>query len=96
VAPIKGSFIVNIGDMLERWTNGLFRSTLHRVLSNGVERYSIPVFYEPNFDTIVECLPTCCSASNPPKYRPITSGGHLLEKYIQTHTGYDATAKPAA
>ncbi|CAM6118539.1 unnamed protein product [Calypogeia fissa] len=96
VAPMQGAFIVNLGDMLERWTNGLFRSTLHRVLSKGIDRYSVPVFYEPNFDTLVECLPTCCSASNPPKYPPIKSGDYLVGKYIDTHSGYDVTAKPMA
>ncbi|KAE9448707.1 hypothetical protein C3L33_19408, partial [Rhododendron williamsianum] len=41
VAPLKGAFIVNLADMLERWSNCTFRSTLHRVLGNGQERYSI-------------------------------------------------------
>ncbi|GMQ07169.1 hypothetical protein CsSME_00051476 [Camellia sinensis var. sinensis] len=53
VAPLKGAFIVNLGDMLERWSNCIFRSTLHRVLGNGQERYS------PSHDCLVECLPTC-------------------------------------
>ncbi|KAL8128632.1 hypothetical protein V2J09_017787 [Rumex salicifolius] len=41
VAPLKGSFVVNLGDMLERWSNCVFKSTLHRVLGNGQERYSV-------------------------------------------------------
>jgi isopenicillin N synthase-like dioxygenase len=96
VAPIKGGYIVNLGDMLERWSNGLFRSTLHRVLSPGVERYSIPFFFEPNYDTVVECLPTCCSEDNPPKYPPTTSGEHLLSKYQATHKGFDSHRKDLA
>jgi isopenicillin N synthase-like dioxygenase len=53
----KGKFVVNLGDMLERWTNGRFKSTLHRVVrAESEDRYSIPFFYEPNFDTNVECL----------------------------------------
>ncbi|CAL5438939.1 unnamed protein product [Camellia sinensis] len=67
VAPLKGAFIVNLGDMLERWSNCIFRSTLHRVLGNGQERYSIAYFVEPNHDCLVECLPTCQSLENPPK-----------------------------
>ncbi|GMP84830.1 hypothetical protein CsSME_00038202 [Camellia sinensis var. sinensis] len=67
VAPLKGAFIVNLGDMLERWSNCIFKSTLHRVLGNGQERYSIAYFVEPNHDCLVECLPTCLSQENPPK-----------------------------
>lgn len=88
--PMKNAFVVNLGDMLERWTNGLFRSTLHRVVTKvDGERYSIPFFYEPNFDTVVECLSVCCSEESPPKYPPTTSGEHLLEKYRQTHADFD-------
>ena len=82
------------GDMLERWSNGLFESTLHRVVTAGEsERYSIPFFYEPNFDTLVECLPTCWSPENPAKYRPITSGQHLLDKYNETHADFQPDEK---
>ncbi|KAH9191193.1 hypothetical protein AeNC1_006828 [Aphanomyces euteiches] len=88
--PVRPNcFIVNIGDMGERWTNGLFKSTRHRVVNRlGVERYSIPFFYEPNFSCLVTCLPSCVSASNPAKYQPITSGNHLLEKYRETHESF--------
>ena len=93
VPPRKGAFIVNLGDMLERWTNGMFRSTKHRVLTAGdTERISIPFFYEPNFDTVVECLEVCCSPDNPPKYPPTTSGQHLLDKYKQTHADFQSTS----
>ena len=52
-----------------RWTNGRFRSTLHRVVVDGsADRYSIPFFFEPNFDTQVECLPSCCSPDHPPRH----------------------------
>lgn len=81
VQPLKGAFVVNLGDMLERWSNGLFRSTLHRVVLSGEERYSIAFFLDPNFDCLVECLPACCSPSNPPRFPPITSGHYLIERY---------------
>jgi isopenicillin N synthase-like dioxygenase len=75
--------------MLERWTNGKFKSTVHRVISAGnAERYSIPFFYEPHFDTIVECIDACLSEGDIPKYKTTTAGGHLLEKYDKTHASY--------
>ncbi|EPS58400.1 oxidoreductase, partial [Genlisea aurea] len=80
------AFIVNLGDMLERWSNCRFRSTLHRVLlSNGLERYSIAFFVDPNHDCIVECLPTCQSEDNPPKFTPIRCEDYVLRKYEETH-----------
>ena len=44
----------------------------------------VPVFVEPNFDCVVDCLPTCCSPDNPPKYTPISSGEYLLGRYNAT------------
>eukprot|EP00878_Enallax_costatus_P005060 GHUV01005320.1.p1 GENE.GHUV01005320.1~~GHUV01005320.1.p1 ORF type:complete len:325 (+),score=87.88 GHUV01005320.1:753-1727(+) len=94
VAPVPGAFIVNLGDMLERWTNGLFKSTLHRVVNtSGRERYSMAFFFEPNFNTRVECLPCCVSDDTPAAYEPTTAGEHLLAKYAQTHAGYDVNQK---
>ncbi|KAL3829926.1 hypothetical protein ACJIZ3_018728 [Penstemon smallii] len=85
VPPVKGAFIVNLGDMLERWSNCIFRSTLHRVLGNGRERYSIAYFVEPNHDCIVECLPTCQSEKNPPKFPPIKCADYVAQRYEDTH-----------
>lgn len=90
IAPKKGLFIVNLGDMLERWTNGLFRATIHRVVSNGEnERYSIPFFYEPNYDTVIDCLDGCWSELNPKKYKSVTMGEFLTQKYEETHKEYE-------
>ncbi|KDP33809.1 hypothetical protein JCGZ_07380 [Jatropha curcas] len=85
VAPLKGAFIVNLGDMLERWSNCVFRSTLHRVVGNGQERYSIAFFVEPSHDCLVECLPTCKSEKNPPKFPPIKCETYLSQRYKDTH-----------
>jgi len=80
--PIEGTFVINIGDMLERWSNDLFVSTPHRVLNaSGRERYSIPVFYDPDFRTAVECLPNCSSAANPAKYERTIAGEYITAKY---------------
>jgi len=72
---LPGSYLVNTGDTLNRWTNGRFLSTPHRASNNsGRERYAMPFFYDPNTDTMIECLPTCQGPDNPPKYPPQTYG----------------------
>ena len=93
VPTVPGCFVVNLGDMLERWTNGVYCSTLHRVVNRtGRERYSAPFFFEPAFDTVVECLEVCCSADNAARYLPTTSGEHLLSKYRLTHADFAPVA----
>ena len=90
VPPKPTAFVINLGDMLERWTNGTFKSTLHRVVTagGGVERYSIPVFYDPHFDSVVEVLDVFCQ-DGPAKYPPTTVGGHLMQKYRETHADFE-------
>ncbi|CAO2841872.1 unnamed protein product [Amaranthus hypochondriacus] len=85
VPPVKGAFIVNLGDMLERWSNCVFKSTLHRVIGNGQHRYSIAFFVEPSHECLVECLPTCKSEANPPKFPPIRCEEYLSQRYKETH-----------
>lgn len=69
--PIDGAFLVNGGDMLRRWTNDRFLATPHRVLNrSGGERYAIPFFFDCGADVVMECLPTCTSPANPPRYEP--------------------------
>jgi isopenicillin N synthase-like dioxygenase len=70
---IPGSFAVNAGDTLRRWTNGKFLSTPHRALPpTGTHRYAIPFFLAPHLDTRIECLPGCSSQDNPPRWEPIS------------------------
>ena len=89
-----GCFVVNIGDMLARWTNDRWVSTLHRVVNPPPDRMaesrrqSIVFFQNPNYDAVVACLPSCADAANPPKYPPTTSGGHLREKFVATQQAY--------
>ncbi|KAJ4907534.1 2-oxoglutarate (2OG) and Fe(II)-dependent oxygenase superfamily protein [Raphanus sativus] len=85
VPSIKGAYIVNIGDLLERWSNCLLKSTLHRVIGNGHERYSVPFFLEPSHECIVECLPTCQSQNNLPKYPAIKCSTYLTQRYKEAH-----------
>jgi isopenicillin N synthase-like dioxygenase len=84
--PIEGTFVINLGDMMARWTNDRYQSTPHRVINrSGRERYSIPFFFDPNYYALVECIPTCCSADHPPQYPPITAGEHIMEMYRKTY-----------
>ncbi|CAN0842403.1 2-oxoglutarate-Fe(II) type oxidoreductase hxnY [Linum grandiflorum] len=85
VPHLDGCFVVNIGDMMERWTNCLFRSTLHRVMPTGQERYSMACFFDPNPDCIIECLESCCSESSPPRFPAIRSMDYLQERFRLTY-----------
>ncbi|WP_158219378.1 MULTISPECIES: isopenicillin N synthase family oxygenase [unclassified Achromobacter] len=70
---LPGSFLVNGGDMLRRWTNDRFLATPHRVINrSGRERYAIPFFMDCKLDWQMVCLPTCEDEAHPPKYEPIT------------------------
>ncbi|OMO52562.1 Isopenicillin N synthase [Corchorus olitorius] len=81
------ALIVNIADLMERWTNCLFRSTLHRVMPTKQERYSVAFFMDPSKDCIVECLETCCSETCPPRFPPIRSSDYLEERFrVTTNT----------
>lgn len=82
VPYVPGSFVVNSGDMLHRWTNGHYKSTPHRALPPiGQDRYAIPYFLGPHMDTLIECLPTCQGPGNPPQYEPMTYSDYLLWWY---------------
>jgi len=73
VPYVPGSFAVNSGDTLTRWSNGRFKSTPHRALPPvGRDRYAIPFFLGARFDQMIECLPTCSGSDNPPRWPPIT------------------------
>jgi isopenicillin N synthase-like dioxygenase len=70
---VPGTLLVNTGNLMVRWTNGEYLSTKHRVINNNtVDRYSIPVFFGPSGDALIECLPTCQGPDRPPQYEPIT------------------------
>ena len=66
-----GAIIVNTGEFLNRWTNGRFMATPHRVVPQKRDRYSIAFFFNPTWDTVADPLPTCIGPDNPPKFKPV-------------------------
>ncbi len=89
--PVPGTFTINIGDMMQRWTNDIYGSTPHRVLNrSGRERYSFALFFGANYDAVVSCLPSCHDASHPPKYGPVVSGEWTTENLRSTYFGGEA------
>src|SRR5580704_15275069 len=72
---VPGTFVVNTGAMLARYSNDRFKATPHRVINrNDRSRYAIPFFLGPNHESLVAAVPTCTGPDNPPKYEPITYG----------------------
>ena len=88
--PIPGTFVINIGDMLARWSNDVFISTVHRVLNiTGEERYSVPFFFGVNYDATVEPLPTCASANGKTAYEPVLAGDYVYRRLAKSRLGKD-------
>ena len=85
--PIPGTFVVNLGDLMARWTNGLYKSTMHRVRNNrsSQDRYSVAFFYSPRPTALVSCLPTCTDASRPPQFQPCTVRDHMDEMFRRSY-----------
>ena len=85
VPVVPGSFVVNVGDLMEVWTNNRWRSAKHRVPVPAPEyrtraRVSMPYFHQPNWLAEVSVLPSCLEPGEEPIHEPVTSGGYLLEK----------------
>ncbi len=85
ISIIEGTIICNIGDMMQRLTNHVLPSTIHRVVNPEGDaakysRYSIPFFVHPNSDTIIDSLPNCVTDENPKRYEPITANEYLEQR----------------
>jgi isopenicillin N synthase-like dioxygenase len=79
---IPGTFLVNLGNIMRRWSNDRFLSTPHGVINeSGTDRYSIAYFHSPNPECTIECLPSCVSADNPPRYPKAVYRDLVLEFY---------------
>lgn len=84
--PIEGALVVNIGDVLQMWSNDTFVATSHRVRKVSEERYSFPLFFACDYDVEVKPLDTFVSADTPPRYAPIIAGEHLFAQTAMTFT----------
>lgn len=83
VPPVDDALVVNIGDLLEIWTNGEFVATSHRVRRVQEERYSFPLFFCADYDTVIEPLPRFL-APGKKVYAPAVAGEHLFAQTAQT------------
>ena len=79
------ALIVNLGDMLARWSNDRYVSTPHRVGSPSRDRYSAPFFVNPRADAVVSPLASCVDDGHPARHRPITAGDYLRSRFDDTH-----------
>ncbi|RWQ46176.1 2-oxoglutarate and iron-dependent oxygenase domain-containing protein [Mesorhizobium sp.] len=84
--PIPGTFVINIGDLIQRLTNNLYLANMHRVVNtSGFERYSIPFFIDADFKAVIEPLASCVTDSNPLRYKPVTCGEHKLRRFAASY-----------
>jgi len=83
--PIPDTFVINFGDQMARWTNGRFQATPHRVINvSGRERYSMPFFFDPNWEAMIEALPGTVPAGETAKYPPVQAGPYLVSRFDAT------------
>jgi isopenicillin N synthase-like dioxygenase len=95
--PIENTYVLNVGDMLARWTNERFVSTPHRVVNrSGGDRYSLPYFLDPSMDALIECLPTCTDADHPPQHEPVRYGDYLMHRLNKNYNYRQDTSKATA
>jgi isopenicillin N synthase-like dioxygenase len=89
VPPMPDALVVNIGDMMQRWTNDRWRSAPHRVINrkSGRDRWSIAYFFDLDSDAVITPLPGCVSATHPARYAPLTAGEHLADMLRRTTVG---------
>ena len=86
--PLQNAFAVNLGDLMMRWTNDRWVSTPHRVVNPpdvvNSRRLSVGMFFLPNYDAEVVCLPSCLAPGASPKYEPTTVTGYRTERFART------------
>jgi isopenicillin N synthase-like dioxygenase len=98
--PLPGSFVVNVGTMLHRWSNGRLLATPHRVINtSGAERYSVPFFYDPDVTARVEPLACCIGADRPALFEPLVFGDFVrreLESGYRHHQPDPSPSRPVS
>ena len=96
--PVPGTFVMNVGDILARWSNNRFVSTPHRVINrSGRERYSQPFFFDPGMDHTIAALPACVPPGAAPIHEPVVYRDYLMERIDKNyHYRKGLTAKTAA
>lgn len=92
-----GTFLINLGHTMQRWTNDVYKAAVHRVrLVSHDDRYSLPFFFAPDFDTVITPLTCCCGADNPPRHEPLHYGRYVIGKFTSSYhetIGQDQRAK---
>lgn len=91
--PLPGTFVVNVADMLARWSNDRWTSTPHRVRNlSGKDRYSAPFFWDTGMDSEIACLPTCRDDDAPPRYEPVRYGDYVMARLDSNYAYRQQTA----
>ncbi|MBP2236125.1 isopenicillin N synthase-like dioxygenase [Sinorhizobium kostiense] len=84
-APVAGTFVINIGELLQILTNDVFIANFHRVVNtSGRERYSIPFFIDADYDAVFEPLERYVNPSNPSRYSAVSCGAHKFGRFVKT------------
>merc|ERR1719401_2386384 len=99
VPHVEDGFVINLGDLMRRWTNDKWSSTLHRVINPPAgkaatwgRRLAMAFFHILNKDTVVEAIPSCVSQDKPALYDPIVAGEFLMLKHLASNGKADPDA----
>ncbi|KIY52436.1 Clavaminate synthase-like protein [Fistulina hepatica ATCC 64428] len=83
---IEGTLVINLGDQFARWTNDIFKSTVHRAANRSrVQRYAIPLFFGTDYNVRLEPIPGCVSPERPCKYEVVTAGEYVRARLKATY-----------
>ncbi|KAL7917019.1 hypothetical protein ACQKWADRAFT_307820 [Trichoderma austrokoningii] len=87
VPPVKGAYVVNVGNLFEQWTNDKYISNIHRVINRSrKERYSIPFNYNGNPDFVIKCIKKCRSKPEEEKYAPVSVEDYVVQKHEDVYS----------